>query len=145
MIPELSLAIVGMAGQFPDATNVSEFWQNLIKGVKSIDLFSDEELLAAGVDPEQLQNPNYVKAGAAIKDVDLFDASFFGFSPREAETMDPQTRLFLQCAWTALEDAAYDPGTFDGQIGVFAGKHPSNYRDYNLGSNPGIVELVGDL
>ncbi len=144
-LPELSLAIVGMAGQFPDAQNIAEFWQNLISGTKSIRAFTDEELLAAGVDPSLLENPDYIKVGTVVKDIDLFDASFFGFTPREAETMDPQTRLFLQCAWTAMEDAAYDPGTYKGLIGIFAGKFPSTYKERNLISNPNIVQLVGDL
>ncbi len=144
-LPELSLAIVGMAGQFPDAQNIAEYWQNLVSGTKSIRTLTDEELLAAGVDPSLLNNPDYVKVGTVVKDIDLFDASFFGFTPREAETMDPQTRLFLQCAWTALEDAAYDPGTYKGLIGIFAGKFPSTYKERNLISNPDIVELVGDF
>lgn len=144
-LPELSLAIVGMAGQFPDAQNIAEYWQNLVSGTKSIRTLTDEELLAAGVDPSLLNHPDYVKVGTVVKDIDLFDASFFGFTPREAETMDPQTRLFLQCAWTALEDAAYDPGTYKGLIGIFAGKFPSTYKERNLISNPNIVQLVGDF
>src|SRR5690349_23353253 len=83
-----TLAIIGMAGRFPDAQNVDEFWQNLVAGTSSIRPFSDEELLAAGVDPELLKLPNYVKAGVVLGDIGLFDASFFGFSPREAEVMD---------------------------------------------------------
>jgi len=144
-LPELSLAIVGMAGQFPGAKNVAEFWQNLVNGVKSIRFFSDKDLLAAGVDPDLLENPVYVKAGTVIEDIDLFDASFFGFAPREAETMDPQSRLLLECAWAALEDAAYDPKTYKGLIGIFAGKHPSTYMSHHLLSNPDIMQLVGEL
>lgn len=142
--PDELIAIVGMDGRFPGAKNITEFWQNISNGVKSISFFSDEELLAAGVDPEVFQAPNYVKAGVILEDADLFDAPFFGFTPREAETMDPQTRLFLQCVWKALEDAAYDPGTYDGLIGVFAGKGPSNYLSFNLSTHPDLLELVGN-
>jgi acyl transferase domain-containing protein len=89
------VAVVGMAGRFPGAGNVDEFWQNLRNGVESTTFFSDEELLEAGVDPALLQDPHYVKAKPMLKDSDLFDATFFGFTPREAELMDPQHRVFL--------------------------------------------------
>src|ERR1051325_2707464 len=98
----LDIAIIGMAGRFPGAKNVDEYWDNLRLGVESISFFSDEELLASGVDPAALTAPNYVKAAPLLNDVDLFDASFFGYSPKEAQFMDPQHRLFLECAWEAL-------------------------------------------
>ena len=79
------IAIVGMAGRFPGAHNVDEFWRNLRDGVESITFYSEDELLAAGIDRETLNNKNYIRAGATLPDVDLFDASFFGFTPREAE------------------------------------------------------------
>src|SRR5437879_4450416 len=93
------IAIVGMAGRFPGARNVSEFWQNLKGGVESIRPLTESELLAAGVPPEELAQPEYVKSGVVLQDFDLFDAAFFGFSPRDAAIMDPQHRLFLECAW----------------------------------------------
>src|SRR5712691_4337802 len=93
---ETSIAIVGMAGRFPGARNLEEYWANLAAGVRSIRVFSDEELLARGVEREVLRQPNYVKAGTIINDVDRFDAAFFGYAPREAELMDPQHRLFLE-------------------------------------------------
>ena len=104
------IAIVGLSGRFPGASNIDQFWQNLREGKESISFFSDEELLAAGVDPESLGHPKYVKAGGVIENVEMFDAFFFGFSPREAELIDPQQRLFLECSWEALENAGYDPG-----------------------------------
>src|SRR5215469_3706689 len=113
-----ALAIIGMAGRFPGAHDVATFWRNISGGVKSIRFFSDEELLAAGVDPELLAQPDFVKAGSLLEEIDRFDAAFFGYTPREAELMDPQHRLFLECAWAALEDAAYAPETFDGLVGV---------------------------
>jgi len=113
-----SIAIVGMTGRFPGAKNIDEFWDNLRNGVESIGFFNDEELLDSGVEPEELKKPNYVKAGATLEDIDLFDAAFFGFSPREAEMTDPQHRLFLECAWEALENAGYNSETYSGRIGA---------------------------
>src|SRR5436309_6871670 len=98
---DTAIAIIGMSGRFPGARNVDAFWQNVAAGVKSIRFYSDEELLAAGIDPSSLKHPNYVKAGAPLDDVDQFDAGFFGFTPRDAATTDPQHRLFLECAWEA--------------------------------------------
>ncbi len=135
------IAIIGMAGRFPRARTLDEFWQNLCGGVEAIRFYSDEELLAAGVAPAVLSNPDYVKAGVLLEDIDLFDASFFGYSPREAEVMDPQHRLFLECAWEALENAGHDPG---GSVGVFAGTGTGTYV-YNLLSNPAIIEAIGGL
>ena len=142
---DVSLAVIGMAGQFPDAPDVNAFWNMLVNGEKATRHFSDEALLQAGVTPEILRNPNYVKAGMVLDGIELFDASFFGFNPREAEVMDPQSRLFLQNAWHALEDAGHIPGRSNSVIGIFAGKHPSSYHGLNLYANPQIVELVGML
>ena len=119
--PHDGVAIIGMTGRFPGAQSVDELWQNLRDGVESIAFFSDEELLSSGIDPAVLRDPHYVKAGAVLKDVELFDAAFFGFTPREAEITDPQHRLFLECAWEALESAGYDPERYKGSIGVYAG------------------------
>ena len=89
---ESSIAIVSMAGRFPGAKNVEEFWSNLRAGVESISIFTDEELLAAGVSRTELRDPNYVRAKGVLDDIELFDGSFFGFNPREAEITDPQHR-----------------------------------------------------
>ncbi|MBD2677472.1 MULTISPECIES: type I polyketide synthase [Nostoc] len=121
------IAIIGLAGRFPGAKNLEEFWHNLQNGVESISFFSDEELLAAGVDPALITNPNYVKANAVLEDAELFDAAFFGFNPRDAEMTDPQHRIFLECAWEALENAGYNSETYNGSIGVFAGSNLSGY------------------
>src|SRR5581483_10793577 len=107
--------------------------------------FSDEELLEAGVTPEDLKQPDYVKAGAIIQDIEGFDASFFGYTPREAEIMDPQQRIFLEVAWEALESAGYDAETYKGMIGVFAGSAISTYLLNNIFPQPQIVELMGPL
>uniref|UniRef100_UPI0025E0A326 type I polyketide synthase n=1 Tax=uncultured Sphingomonas sp. TaxID=158754 RepID=UPI0025E0A326 len=145
MSPDTALAIVGMAGRFPGAAGVDQFWQNVAGGIKSIRIFSEAELEAAGVEDALLRQPNYVKAGTVVADVELFDAAFFGYNPREAELMDPQHRLFLECAWEALERAACDPDTYGGRIGVFAGSGFSMYMLNNLYSNPELIQSVPAL
>lgn len=137
------IAIIGMSGRFPGARNIDEFWANLSGGVESISFFSYEELEAAGVDPELLKQPRYIRAKGALDDIDLFDAAFFDIHPREADFMDPQHRLFLECAWEALENAGYDPKMFKGRIGVFAGKSTNTYLTMNLYSNQDLIESVG--
>ena len=121
-----AIAIIGLAGRFPQARTVAEFWQNLRDGVETIHRLSDEEIAAAGQTAAARQ-PNYVNAASVLEDVELFDAAFFGYTPREAEIMDPQQRLFLECAWTALESAGYDAETYRGAIGVYAGVSMSTY------------------
>jgi len=138
----LDIAIIGMAGRFPEAKNLDEFWQNLRDGVESISFFTDQEVEAAGVDPALLKNPHYVKAGGVLEDAERFDASFFGFNPREAELMDPQHRVFLECAWEALENAGYDSESYEGLIGVYAGASMNTYLLFNLLLNRGVIESV---
>lgn len=142
------IAIIGMAGRFPGAKNITQFWQNLCDGVESISTFTDEELAAANIDPALIGNPNYVKAGAILEDVDLFDAAFFGFNPKEAEMTDPQHRLFLECAWEALENAGYDSQRCD-RVGVYGGASLNNYLSFNLnrdqiGSANSFQKLIGN-
>jgi non-ribosomal peptide synthase protein (TIGR01720 family) len=134
------IAIIGLAGRFPGAKNVDEFWQNLQNGVESISFFTDEELAFSGIDSTVLNDLNYVKAGGILKDVELFDASFFGFSPREAEVMDPQHRLFLEQAWEVLESAGYISETYRGRIGVYAGLDLNTYLLFNLYHNRDLLE-----
>lgn len=138
-----SIAIIGMAGRFPGAKNLDEFWQNLKGGIRSITSFSDKDLLDAGVDPELLENPNYVKAGATLDDIELFDASFFGINPREAKMMDPQQRFFMECAHEALENAGYDPESYEEPIGLYAGASLATYW-LNLFSNPDFIDVATD-
>lgn len=124
---ELDIAVVGMAGRFPGARNLDEFWQNLVEGVESITRFSDEELLQSGVPAAFLSNPNYVKAAPILEDPGHFDAAFFGFLPSEARTLDPQHRILLELAHEALEDAGCDPSRYPGRIGVFTGSALNTY------------------
>ena len=121
------IAIIGMAGRFPGAKNIEEFWRNLCEGRESLSTFTDEELLATGVEPELLKDPSYVRSRGVLEGVDQFDASFFGYTPRDAEITDPQQRLFLECAWEAMEDAGCDPARFQGVAGVFAGASLNTY------------------
>jgi phthiocerol/phenolphthiocerol synthesis type-I polyketide synthase E len=139
------IAVIGLSGRFPGAKNVDEYWRNLRDGVESISFFTDKELESCGIDPTLLRDPHYVKAKGILEDADLFDASFFGFTPREAEIMDPQHRLFLECAWEALESAGYDPEGFGGLIGVYGGAGQNNYFLNNLYPNRALMESVGDF
>jgi amino acid adenylation domain-containing protein len=136
------IAIIGMDCRFPGARNTAAFWENLRNGVESVTHFTGEELAAAGVEPDLLTNPNYVKARSLLEDVDLFDAGFFGFSPREAECMDPQQRVFLETAWQALENAGYDGAKYGGSIGVFAGCYLNTYLLANLCSNREFIQTL---
>jgi len=139
----VGIAIIGMAVRFPGAKNITDFWQNLENGVESISFFSDEELDPLAVDPASLNNPNFVKAGSVLDGVELFDAAFFDYSPREAEITDPQHRLFLECAWEALENAGYDPDKYAGSIGVFGGASMSTYLLLNFSLNPRLLKSYG--
>jgi len=121
-----AVAVIGMAGRWPGADSVAEFWNNLQAGVESVTRFSDAELEDA-FSAEERAAPNFVKARPILKDVGGFDAEFFGMYAREAELTDPQQRLFLECAWTALEDGGYDPAAYPGSIGVFAGASINTY------------------
>jgi acyl transferase domain-containing protein/acyl carrier protein len=118
----LEIVVIGMSGRFPHAKNIDEFWHNLKEGSESVIFYSDEELIEAGGSPDLVKDPNYVKTSGSFLDrKEYFDAAFFGYKPVEAELMDPQTRVFLETSWHALEDAGYDPGSFDGLIGLYAG------------------------
>ena len=112
----LDIAVIGMSLRFPGAESVDEFWQNLCNGVESTTFFSDDQLAAAGTQPETLANPDFVKAHPILRNIEEFDAAFFGFKPREAEAIDPQMRLFLECAWEALENGGYDAERIAGPV-----------------------------
>jgi acyl transferase domain-containing protein/thioesterase domain-containing protein len=139
------IAIIGMCGRFPGAKNIEEFWRNLKNGKETITFFSDEQLLAAGIDQTLLDNPNYVKANPILEDIDLFDASFFDTYPKEAELIDPQHRIFLECAWHALENSGYNPDRYEGLIGVYAGCNMNRYLLKNLIHSPHLSYSVDDL
>ncbi|HVH12745.1 MAG TPA: type I polyketide synthase, partial [Longimicrobium sp.] len=135
-----AIAIIGMAGRFPGARDVERFWENLRAGVHSITFLSEEEAAAAGVAPSLLRDPRYVRAGGVIDDADRFDSAFFGFTPREADVMDPQHRVFMETAWEALENAGYTPG--EGTVGVYAGAPGNDYLSHVL-ARADIVDALG--
>ncbi|OBF04355.1 polyketide synthase [Mycobacterium sp. ACS4054] len=141
--PPNAIAVVGMAGRFPGANDVSTFWDNLRRGKESIATLSEQELKAAGIPDEVLANPAYVRRAPLVDGVDEFDAEFFGFPPQFARMLDPQHRLFLQCAWHAFEDAGCDPAEFDGSIGVFGTSSPSGYLLHNLSSHRAQDAFIG--
>ena len=124
-----AIAIVGLGCRVPGANGPGEFWRNLRDGVESVRQLSREELIAAAAD---FGHPKHVPAAALVDDVEMFDAAFFGIPAREAELMDPQHRLFLECAWETLEDAACDPARYDGAISVFGGGIFDSYVTRNL-------------
>lgn len=136
------VAIVGMAVRLPGADHLETFWRNLRGGVESIAHFTDAELDAA-VGPALRADPQYVRARGVLRDVDQFDAAFFGLSPREAQLMDPQQRIFLELAWHALEHAGHVPERHDGPIGVFAGVYNNSYERTVLARRPDVVEQFG--
>jgi phthiocerol/phenolphthiocerol synthesis type-I polyketide synthase E len=137
------IAVVGLSGRFPGARNLDEFWNRLCEGAELITFFSDEELSRRGADRTALDDPNYVRAEAVLEDVELFDAAFFGFTPREAETLDPQHRLFLEESWAALESAGYTSETYQGRVGVFAGESLNTYFLHNLYPNRKLLDSLG--
>ncbi|MFJ4767904.1 beta-ketoacyl synthase N-terminal-like domain-containing protein [Streptomyces uncialis] len=126
-----AVALVGMAGRFPGADDVGALWRNLRAGVSGLRPVTDEELDRAGVDPALRADPAYVRVGGPVEGIDRFDAAAFGFSAREAETMEPQHRLFLECSWEALERAGYCPTEPGVPVGVFAG---CGFPDYMVGN-----------
>ena len=140
---EYEIAVVGLSGRFPGARHLDEFWDRLCEGAELVTFFSDEELLRRGVDQTALDDPHYVRAEAVLEDVELFDASFFGFTAREAETLDPQHRLFLEESWAALENAGYNSEIYQGRVGVFAGESLNTYFLHNLYPNRKLLDSLG--
>jgi len=135
------IAIVGMSGRFPGAKSVKELWQLVRQGHESIRQFSWDEIEAR--DPAVVaRDPSYVRARGVLDGVADFDAPFFGVTPREAELMDPQHRVFLELCWEALEDAGWDPARYPGSIGIFAGQSLATYFLANLASEPGLLDRI---
>src|SRR3954462_1331921 len=132
-----------MAGRFPGAETIEEFWANLVAGKESVSFFTDDELAESGLDAAALkQRGRYIPARGILKDADCFDAAFFGVHPKEAEVMDPQQRVFLETCWLALERAGYSPSQM-GPVAVFGGATFNTYYQHVLQSRPDLIELVG--
>ena len=138
------IAIVGMAGRFPGASSIEAFWDNLANAVESIHFFTREEYEAAGKSTAAFDTSAFVPARGVLDEAECFDAGLFGYSPREAELLDPQGRVFLECAWEALERAGCDPKRFGGQIGVYGGQGLDTYL-FNIMSRPDLLAMAGGI
>ncbi|MEU9133490.1 beta-ketoacyl synthase N-terminal-like domain-containing protein [Kitasatospora sp. NPDC048540] len=136
------IAIVGMAGRFPGAADVPQFWAHLLEGAEQVREFGAEELRAAGVPDGQAGAPTHLPYGADLADADLFDAEFFGLTPRDAMLTDPQHRLFLTCAWEALQDAGHPPSRLTGRTGVFGSTTLSTYLLENVLRSPEFADAA---
>jgi acyl transferase domain-containing protein/acyl-CoA synthetase (AMP-forming)/AMP-acid ligase II/acyl carrier protein/SAM-dependent methyltransferase len=139
------VAVIGMACRFPGADDPETFWRNLVGGVESVTFFDDRDIAASGIDPAVARHPDYVKASPVLSDVEGFDAEFFGYSARDAELMDPQHRLFLEVCWEAFEDAGYDPTSYPGAVGVYAGASMNTYLLNNVMPHRASLDALDDL
>ena len=145
---DTAIAVVGVGCRFPDAWTPEEFWANIDNGVVSMRPLSDEVLRQSGVDESTLQADDYVKVGALLPGAADFAAEFFGYTPREAELIDPQQRVFLEVAWEALERAGHSASTDRGTVGVFAGAGAGPYTAALFSAKArtdGVAAAVGDL
>jgi amino acid adenylation domain-containing protein len=138
------IAVIGMAGRFPGARNIVEFWHNLNAGIESITTFQADEIDPA-VPIEERSHPNYGRSRGVLADADKFDAEFFRINPREAKLIDPQQRVFLEIAYEALQDAGYDPDRFPGEIGVYGGIGDNYYHINNVLDKKDLIQKVGSL
>jgi acyl transferase domain-containing protein len=142
-LPIHSIAIVGMAGRFPGAKSLEDFWRNIREGVEALETFSDADLAAAGVDAALAASAGYVRKGTVLADAELFDAGFFGLSPREAQILDPQQRIFLECAWEALEHAGYAADASQRAAAVYAGSGMNTYLLTQVLRDPALIAAAG--
>lgn len=142
----LDVAIIGMDGRFPGAGSLSEFWANLAAGKESTSPISEADFIRGGGDPDRWSDPSLVRREAALDNIDQFDAAFFGYRGPDAEAIDPQHRLFLECAYHALEQAGYAHDRYEGSIGVYAGAGTSRYLLFNvLPSLSRTTDSIGQL
>ncbi len=137
------IAVIGMAGRFPRASNVDQLWDNLVSGADCFSYFPEQAIRSSGIDPEEMDGLHHVRAGAVLEDIDLFDAALFGIHPREAELLDPQHRVFMECAYEALESSGYASERTEKRIGVIAGVSMSCYLLYNLFPDEELVRSAG--
>ena len=138
-----AIAIIGMSIRAPRAASIDQFWENVKQKRECISFFSTEDLLQSGIPEESIQAPNYVRARGIVDGIEMFDAGFFGFTPREAQITDPQHRLLMECAWEALEDAGRNG---DGaNVGVYAGVPMSTYLFKHLLPNPEVIQSSASM
>ncbi|MPR35960.1 polyketide synthase [Salmonirosea aquatica] len=138
------VAVIGMAGRFPGANSIDELWEVLKTGQETIQFFGADELDASIPDATK-RDALYVKARGIIKGIQEFDAAFFGLTPKLAEVMDPQQRVFLEIAWEALEQTGYLPKFYPGRIGVYAGCGNNTYYLNNVLPNQAVVDQIGSF
>jgi acyl transferase domain-containing protein/acyl carrier protein len=141
----MKIAIIGMAGRFPGASTIDQFWNVLAQGKETIKTFHKEELIQKGLPQPLIDNPYFVPRRGVLDDVECFDASFFSYSPGEAELIDPQQRLFLECAWMAIEDAGYHPKKCDRSVGVFAGANQNTYQLFHVLKDDNMLTKAHEL
>ncbi|MBX3718722.1 MAG: hypothetical protein KF898_03630 [Parachlamydiales bacterium] len=139
------VAVIGIAGRFPGAENITAFWKNICEGKEGISRFSNEELAGSNIPEWQAQASRYVRSRGILKDIEFFDSSFFGIPFIEAQLTDPQQRLFLECAFEALESAGYSSDSYPGSIGVYGGTSRSTYFLHHLLPNSSLMESMGDF
>jgi amino acid adenylation domain-containing protein len=139
-----AIALIGTAGRFPGASDVEQFWDNLVAGRDTISFF-DDDTLDAGVSEALRRDPAYVRARGVIEGIENFDAAFFGIGPKEAALMDPQQRVFLEICWECLERAGYVPDDAPGPVGVYAGMYNASYFQRHVATRPDLVEAVGEF
>ena len=139
------IAIIGMAGRFSGVSDIEEFWKAISSGKETITFYTREDLIKKGVEKTLLDNKEYVLANGNIDTADQFDSTFFGITPREADFMDPQHRVFLETCYQAMENAGYTSEKYQGQIGVFAGCGMNNYLVKNLFQHPESLRSIGEF
>ena len=139
------IAVIGMAGRFPGASSLQEYWANLSAGISSIRQLTERELLDAGVTAAELADPSYVRMSPVLDDVDQFDAGFFRLSPRDASVMDPAHRMFLEVAWEAMEHSGHTALPAEGVVGVFATSGAPYYLMDNVRHNPDLMRSMGEF
>jgi acyl transferase domain-containing protein/thioesterase domain-containing protein len=137
-----AIAIIGMAGRFPLADDIDQYWENLVAGRECLTEFTADDIVAAGV-PRRSLSEERVRSRGVLDGAEWFEPGFFGYSPREAEIMDPQQRVFLEVSWEALEAAGYDSKRAPGPVGVFAGSGINTYFNANVQTRPEILEAFG--
>ncbi len=138
------IAIIGMSVRLPNISDINEYWKQLVNSTECISFFTEEEIIKAGVSPKLAGDSNYVKAQGVMNGIENFDADFFSYSPREAEVMDPQVRVFHEIIWEALEDSGYCPWNYEGSIGLFGSASPNLFWE-SLVVGSGKNKILGDF
>jgi acyl transferase domain-containing protein len=139
------IAVVGVSCRVANLKSPEELWRALVAGEELFTSFESAELEECGNDRDLIRSAHYVPVKPTLSDVDMFDAGLFGINPKDAQLIDPQHRICLECSWEALESAGYDPRSYGGNIGAFMSTNMSSYYRYNLAPNPETFRLGGDF